>query len=214
MAHVSAGGCCCGAALIAEPATSSRAVGIDAFLDGVDGSDAGVARVFERVRDIPFSFAPHTDADALMAAGSGTCAPKHALLASLYARLGLETRFVYVSFRFDDMPGDFPSELRPFVHDGIVRAHTALQLRRPYGWVDVDATFDRPLARAGFVVTAGWSGRTSMPLVVAPLARVESTLPPEHEEALLGIRHRTSFSRSIVEQLNRWLEDQRRPCHG
>ena len=37
---------------------------IAALLDGIDGSDTGVARLFERVRDIPFRFAAHTDAVA------------------------------------------------------------------------------------------------------------------------------------------------------
>jgi hypothetical protein len=30
--------------------------------------------------------------------------------------------------------------------------------------------------------------------------------PPEHEELLLGIAHRTSFPRSVVQQLNDWLD--------
>jgi len=175
------------------------------LLAGIDTSDAGVARLFERVRDIPFSFAPHRDADTLLTCGSGTCAPKHALLARLCAELRLETRFVYVSFRFDDMPGDFPLELRRLVHDGVVRGHAALQLRRRHGWVDVDATFDRPLAAAGFVVTERWDGRTSMPLVVRPLSRIESTLSPDHEEALLGVAPRTGFPRQLAERLNDWL---------
>ena len=177
-----------------------------ALLEGVDASDAGVVKVFERVRDIPFRFAPHNDADTLLACGAGTCAPKHALLARLYEQLGLETRFLYVAFRFDDMPGHFPPALRRATHDGIVRGHAALRLRRPQGWIDIDATFDRPLATAGFVVTEAWDGCTSMPLVVNALSRVESTLSPEHEERLLGIAHRTSFPRSVVEQLNDWLD--------
>ena len=63
----------------------------------------------------------------------------------------------------------------------------------------------RPLATAGFVVTDAWDGRTSMPLVVNSLSRVESTLPPEHEERLLGIPYRTSFPGVVVRQLNDWL---------
>jgi hypothetical protein len=128
------------------------------------------------------------------------------LLARLYEQLGLETRFLYVSFRFDEMPGQFPPALRRAAHDGIVRGHAALRVRRPHGWIDIDATFDRPLAAAGFVVTQAWDGRTSMPLVVTPLSRVESTLPPEHEERLLGIDHRTSFPRAVAQPLNEWLD--------
>jgi hypothetical protein len=179
------------------------------LLDGADSSDAGVARVFERVRDIPFTFATHSDAEALLAFGAGTCAPKHALLARLYAELGLETRFIYVAFRFDDMPGDFPRALRHAVHDGVVRAHAALRVHRPSGWLDVDATFDQPLSEAGFIVTEDWDGRSSMPLVVNPLSRVESALLPEHEERLLGISHRTGLPSSVVRELNAWLESVR-----
>jgi transglutaminase-like putative cysteine protease len=185
---------------------TSSVLSIAVLLDGIDGSDTGVARLFERVRDIPFRFAAHRDADTLLACGAGTCAPKHALLARLYEQLGLETRFLYVSFRFDEMPGQFPPALRRAAHDGIVRGHAALRVRRPHGWIDIDATFDRPLAAAGFVVTQAWDGRTSMPLVVTPLSRVESTLPPEHEERLLGIDHRTSFPRAVAQPLNEWLD--------
>src|SRR5262245_39243886 len=185
---------------------ASPALSIAELLDGADASDAGVARVFARVRDIPFTFATHSDADTLLACGAGTCAPKHALLARLYGQLGLETRFIYVAFRFDDTPGDWPRELRHTVHDGIVRAHAALRVRRPSGWVDVDATFDQPLSEAGFIVTERWDGRSSMPLVVTPVSRVESEFPPEHEERLLGISHRTSLPGPVVRELNAWLE--------
>lgn len=207
-------GCCCGAALIEEPG--------DALLEGVDASDGGIATLFERVRDIPFAFAPHTDADTLLRTGSGTCAPKHALLAQLYERLGVRTRFVYVTYRLDEMPGRFPAELRPLVHDGIVRGHAALQIHRDGRWLDVDATFDRPLKASGFVVTEGWDGRSSMPLVVTPLERVESLEPPARKEAVLGIRHRTALPREVVARVNAWLDGHRsvpspalkEACHG
>jgi hypothetical protein len=180
------------------------------LLHGLDASDAGVATLFARVRDLPFGFAAHSDPETLLTVGFGTCSPKHALLARLYAALGLETRFVYVAFRFEEMPGAFPAEFLPSLHDGVVRGHTALQLRRPGGWIDVDATFDRPLATAGFVVTEGWDGRTSMPLTVTPVRRVESTLPPAHEAALLGLDHRTALPRPVIDALNLWLDGVRR----
>ena len=157
-----------------KPAAACAA-SLTALLDGVDASDAGAATLFERVRDLPFRFAPHRDPETLLATGGGACAPKHALLA----------------------------------HDGVLRGHAALQLRRGDAWLDVDATFDRPLAREGFLVHEDWDGRRSMPLVVVPVARVESTLGPDHEEALLGLRHRAGFPRAVVDQLNTWLESVR-----
>jgi len=207
-------GCCCGAALIEEPG--------DELLEGIDASDAGIVRLFERVRDIPFAFAPHTDAETLLRTGSGTCAPKHALLAELYGRLGVRTQFVYVTYRLDEMPGTFPEDLEALVHDGIVRGHAALQILRDDRWLDVDATFDRPLRRSGFVVTEGWDGRSSMPLVVTPIARVESLEPPARKEAVLGIQHRTALPREVVARVNAWLDGHRalrsiapkEACHG
>ena len=207
-------GCCCGAALIEEPE--------DALLAGADASDVGIATLFERVRDIPFAFAPHTDTDTLLRTGSGTCAPKHALLAEFYGRLGVRTRFVYVTYRLDEMPGTFPEDLQPLVHDGIVRGHAALQILRDTRWLDVDATFDRPLRPSGFVVTEGWDGRSSMPLVVTPIERVESREPPARKEAVLGIQHRTALPREVVARVNAWLDGHRavpsiapkEACHG
>jgi hypothetical protein len=215
MVTVTPGGCCCGAASI-DAATAAELSG---FLDGVDPSDAGIATLFARVRDIPFAFAPHTDAETLLRTGSGTCAPKHALLAELYGRIGLRTRFVYVTYRLDDMPGDFPLVLRRLVHDGVVRAHAALQIERHGVWLDVDATFDRPLKASGFLVTESWDGRTSMPLVVSPITRLETEEPPARKEALLGITHRTTLPRDVVARVNAWLESHRSPapreaCHG
>ena len=52
--------------------------------------------------------------------------------------------------------------------------------------IDFDVTFDRPLAVAGSVVTDAWDGRTSMPLVVTPLSRVESRCPRSTKNACLG----------------------------
>ena len=102
------------------------ALSLPALRDGIDSTDAGIARVFERVRDIPFVFAPHSDADTLLACGAGTCAP---------GTLGVDTRFVYVTFRFDEMPGELPAALRRAIHDGIVRGHAALSVRHPHGWL-------------------------------------------------------------------------------
>lgn len=216
MTAIAPGGCCCGAGYIEAPRNAGQ------WLDGIDATDAGIARLFERVRDIPFAFAPHTDAETLLQTGSGTCAPKHALLAQLYERLGVQTRFVYVTYRLDEMPGDFPSELRPLVHDGVVRGHAALQILRDGRWLEVDATFDRPLKASGFVVTEDWDGRSSMPLVVTPLARVESLESPARKEALLGIEHRTALPRDVVARVNAWFEGhrsdssttRREACHG
>jgi hypothetical protein len=42
-------------------------------------------------------------AETLLRHGSGTCAPKHALLAREYERRGVPMRFVYVTSRLDDM---------------------------------------------------------------------------------------------------------------
>ncbi len=117
-------------------------------------------------------------------------------------------------YRLDDMPGEFPPELRPLVHDGIVRGHAALQIYRSSGWLDVDATFDRPLKELGFVVTEGWDGRTSMPLVVVPLSRVETDELPARKEAVLGIQHRTALPRDLLARVNAWLDDVRHPKEG
>jgi transglutaminase-like putative cysteine protease len=171
--------------------------------------DQEVRRIFEAVRDIPFGFGPHQDPASLLTCGYGTCAPKHALLAQRFAALGLRTRFVYVTFRFDDMPGNFPPDLASLVHDGKLRGHVALQLERDGRWLDVDATFDAPLARSGFTVTLDWDGRRSMPLTVVPVHREESLDEPARFEPLQSIHRETALPGSLVRRINAWLEEQR-----
>ena len=157
-----------------------------------------------------------------MARGCCCEEPGDALLAELYGRLGVRTQFVSVTYRLGEMPGRFPADLDTLVHDGVVRGHAALQILRDDRWLDVDATFDRPLGRSGFVVTEGWDGRSSMPLVVTPIARVESLEPPARKEAVLGIQHRTALPREVVARVNAWLDGHRalrsiapkEACHG
>jgi hypothetical protein len=59
------------------------------------------------------------------------------------------------------------------------------------------------------VVTEDWNGRSSMPLVVVPLSRVETLEPPSRKEALLGIQHKTSLPRDVLTRVNAWLEGHR-----
>jgi transglutaminase-like putative cysteine protease len=168
-------------------------------------SDQDVVRAFETVRDMPFGFGPHQDPATLLSCGFGTCAPKHTLLAQRFAALGLRSRYVYVTFRFNDMPGRFPPELAALLHDGKLRGHVALQLERAGRWVDVDATFDLPLAREGFRVNRHWDGRSSMPLTVEPVQRAESAQEPAAYEALQVLNRRAKLSADAVARINAWL---------
>ncbi|WP_329492611.1 transglutaminase domain-containing protein (plasmid) [Kitasatospora sp. NBC_01246] len=108
-------------------------------------------RLFETVRAIPYATDGAHDADSLLAAGRGDCLAKSAYLGREFRRLGYPVRRVRWLYR---LPAE-PAEVLLLASREDV--HTATEVRIGDRWVLVDATYDPPLARAGFTV-ATWDG--------------------------------------------------------
>lgn len=136
------------------------------FLEWTQGLDIhkGMISVFEHIRDIPYSLEvpmtnPKTSPEEMLRLGKGYCGPKHYLLAEMYQQLGLEVVFATFPFIWNDPDLKYPSELRRLAMGLPVAHHLACRVRIDDRWVLVDATWDRPLKRAGFPVNENWDGR-------------------------------------------------------
>ena len=130
--------------------------------------------IFQQIRDIPYSLAipmtdPSTAPEQILALGKGYCGPKHYLLAEMYRRLGYEVVYATFPFMWNDLDLQSPQELRQLATRLPIAHHLACRVRINSNWVLVDATWDRPLKRAGFPVNEHWDGRADTLCAVKPL---------------------------------------------
>jgi hypothetical protein len=143
------------------------------WTQGLDTHDS-IISVFEHIRDIPYSLAvpmrdPGKAPEQLLVLGKGYCGPKHYLLAEMYRNLGLEVVFATFPFLWNDPDLRYPPGLRALAAIMPVSHHLACRVRINNRWVLVDATWDRPLAMAGFPVNDHWDGYADTRCAVKPL---------------------------------------------
>jgi hypothetical protein len=143
------------------------------WTEGLSPRESMIA-IFEQVRDIPYALIPSlndpaTGPEELFKKGRGSCTPKHYLLAAMYRRLNLPVVFATFPFMWNDPDIKYPAELRELVKKLPVAYHLACRVQIGCRWVLVDATWDRPLKKAGFPVNEHWDGYSDMKCAVKPL---------------------------------------------
>lgn len=119
--------------------------------------------IFAHIRDIPYSLtAPMHDigtaSENLLEQGRGSCSPKHYLLAEMFTRLNLDIVFATFAFSWNDPRFNYPPSLRILAASLPTAYHLACRVKIGCRWVLVDATWDLPLAKAGFPVNEHWDG--------------------------------------------------------
>jgi transglutaminase-like putative cysteine protease len=147
-----------------------------AFKEWTSGLDTqqSMISIFEHIRDIPYSFAvprgdPVSGPEGMLRAGRGNCGPKHYLLAEMYRRLNLSVVYATIAFSWNDPDLHYPPRIRELAASVPISHHLACRVQIGCRWVFVDATWDRPLVRAGFPVNEHWDGRADTKCAVKPL---------------------------------------------
>jgi hypothetical protein len=175
---------------------------------GLDPVGARV-RLFERVRDIPYTYPASRDPEEVLRAGQGSCSGKHYLLGELFRRLGLRVRNMICTHRFNESPLPFPEDMQDMLRkDEIVDVHDYLQIEVDGTWTDVDATWEEGLREFGFPVNDAWDGRGSMMLsVVAEEHAVADKDPARVKEEMLAklSPRQRALRKRFLEALNRWV---------
>jgi hypothetical protein len=148
----------------------------DTFAEWTHGLDTreSMISIFTHLRDIPYSLVipmpnPKTSPEQLFVAGKGSCGPKHYLLAEMYRKLNLSVVFATIAFSWNDPDLRYPPELRKQSVRLPIAYHLACRVQIGCRWILVDATWDRPLGRAGFPVNDHWDGYSEMRCAVKPL---------------------------------------------
>ena len=155
--------------------------------DGPGGAlHADVLRVVDEVMRLPYVWPAPPDAAAAAAAGAGSCASKHALLATRLAALGVTSRPLFVVGPLVPHVLAADPAIAPGV--GLVEVHELLTVSMPgIGPVRVDVTWDPPLVARGLPGTTGWDGTTDMAVAVGegtPAWAPDPTRLREEKEAL------------------------------
>ncbi|ADN35023.1 conserved hypothetical protein [Methanolacinia petrolearia DSM 11571] len=168
---------------------------LDDWADGLLYPESQIA-VFNRIRDLPYAIMPdQTDPLRgplnLLKEGRGDCTSKHFLLGILFERLGISVKYMSVPFLWDQQEFRYPDNLRELAESLPVSYHLACRALIGERWVLVDATWDIPLAAAGFPVNKEWDGLSDTLLGVVPTL----VIPPEEEESVSEIVHESADER-------------------
>lgn len=146
------------------------------FLDWTNNLDTreSMISIFTHIRDIPYSLVvpmpdPETSPEQLLVEGKGSCSPKHYLLAKMFRKLNLNVVYATIAFSWNDPDLQYPSELRKQAIRLPIAHHLACRVQVGCRWVLVDATWDRPLEKAGFPVNDPWDGYSDTRCAVKPL---------------------------------------------
>jgi len=148
----------------------------DTYAQWTEGLDTrqSMISVFSHIRDIPYSLGipqsnPETSPEQILTAGTGSCGPKHYLLAGMFRKLNLNVVYATSAFLWNDPDLHYPTELRELAKQLPIAYHLACRVQVGCRWILVDATWDRPLAKAGFLVNDHWDGYSEMRWAVKPL---------------------------------------------
>ena len=116
---------------------------------------------------LPYTWPAPPDAAWTRAAGKGTCAGKHALLAEDLAALGVRSRPLL-------MVGPLVPEVWPDLvaeGDGLQEVHECLTVETDWaGPLLVDVTWHPEAVRGGLPGTLNWSGEDDMQPALSPVA--------------------------------------------
>jgi hypothetical protein len=157
----------------AQPISPLVLSAFHAWTQGLDTRES-MCSIFSHIRDIPYSLvAPVNDAktpqEQILIAGKGSCGAKHYLLAEMFRNLNLTVVYATFPFLWNDPDLHYPPQLRKLAATLPVAHHLACRVQVGCNWILVDATWDLPLAKAGFPVNEDWDGYSGTKCAVKPL---------------------------------------------
>jgi hypothetical protein len=184
-----------------------------AFEKWTAGRDPVAARIalFERVRDIPYTYPASRNPAEVLRQRVASCSGKHYLLGELFRMLGLKVRNMICRHRFDESALPFPDEMQTLLlKNEIVDFHDYLQIQVDGQWIEVDATWEGGLREFGFPVTEQWNGHDSMLLsVVVDEEFVVQGDPAKTKEEMLSklTPRQRALRKQFLELLSAWLQE-------
>ncbi|OGP90011.1 MAG: hypothetical protein A2156_01430 [Deltaproteobacteria bacterium RBG_16_48_10] len=187
----------------------------DLILDWTDksGLSKSVA-VFYKIRNIPYMLYPDLMNSwqgtlDMVKRNCGSCSPKHILMARIFKNLNLEARLVTFPFLWHEQAILYPDELNKLLPKLPISYHVACQIRRDDQWLNVDATFDPPLKKGGFVMN-DWDGRNSTEVSLVCRGEIVHRVEEERIEYVAEMRKcipegQKEIEATFHQKLNGWF---------
>jgi len=182
---------------------------------GLDALKARIA-VFTHIRDMPYEIIaelkdPVEGPARTLRAGRGSCTAKHFLLGAMFALMDIPVLYITFPFYWDDPDIDYPPHLRELARRLPVEYHLANAAFLDRRWVLVDATWDPPLAAAGYPVNESWDGISHTLNAVKPLDEISHASAVEraefeNEAVAAYTEEETLLLDEFVASLNGWLK--------
>ncbi len=145
--------------------------------------------LFHFVQAFPYRFPGPRDARHTLEHGWGTCAGKNYLLAELLAAAGVPAVHMIATGDLREQLPNVPPGLRALAEGGpLPDVHSFLTALGPDGPVQVDASWDPPLAAHGFPVQGEWDGCTDTVLALRPHVVYAVTTDPSAEKEAVRAR--------------------------
>lgn len=176
--------------------------------------------IFEHIRDIPYAIVaglghPIQGPARMSSQNRGYCEPKHILMYMMYQRLGIPVKYATYPFSWSAQDINYPWKLKKLAKRMPIGYHLACKAHINGEWVLVDATWDLPLKRLGFLVNESWDGVSHTLNAVKP----EQEIIHENEEkrveyirargwGLLTEKEKV-LSKRFYDELNKWLQEAR-----
>jgi len=178
--------------------------------------EKSLVKIFSQIRDIPYFIDLRlldlaNGPRGMLEDGKGSCTPKHYLMGMMYGRLGYKTRYMTYSFNWKDIGADYPKEVRDMADEIPVTYHLACKVLIDGKWLLIDATWDTPLAKAGFPVNKNWDGKSGTILAVKPVKEFIHDDAGERDRAFrekmasYTLTEKLELSR-FTAALNAWLD--------
>ncbi|MBN2027652.1 MAG: transglutaminase domain-containing protein [Actinobacteria bacterium] len=201
-----------------EPTRDPVAQKLGEWTRGLDALEARTA-VFTHVRDMPYEIIaelkdPVEGPARTLKARRGSCSAKHFLLGAMFDAMDIPVRYITFPFYWDDPDIDYPPHLRELAQRLPVEYHVANEAFLDGKWVLVDATWDPPLAAAGYPVNGAWDGVSNTLNAVKPLDEIAHASAVErakfeNEAVAAYTEEEKSALDEFVASLNGWLRELR-----
>lgn len=191
---------------------------LDKFEEWTKGLGAIQARIsiFNHIRDIPYMIIPQLRDPArgpvgILEYNRGMCSAKHYLLALMFGKLNIPTKYVTYQFSWNDPKIKYPKDLMKLAQRLLPEYHLACRAYIDGKWVLIDATWDPPLKKVGFPINENWDGMSDTKNAVTPIKEIihetiDERLNYVAEAKKSYTEEQKLLSDQFKEKLNNWLE--------
>ena len=176
--------------------------------------------IFNHIRDITYKIIPNIRTSIegpvkILEYMSGSCTPKHFLLGKMFEMIDMPIKYISVPFSWNNPNVNYPNYIRKLAEKTPIEYHLACKTFIENKWRLIDATWDLPLEKVGFLINKNWDGISETKCAVIAIDEVEHNKAIERDEFVKKMKSSWSsedhkITTLFVDEINKWLEQVRK----